>query len=221
MLINEYNRGIDHSNSLRSSLYTSRGISFGAIATLLTAFFTQTIIVFWYYIFLPLIFVVIYLIIVQVKINDQIEKTNYFCNYIQVILKNINVQANSDKLFVPFSYVFNSIKKSDYSLKECLNQFNNANIEDYLVEHRKIPRKTNWVIIFQISLIIVISAIVIIILVYMIITGIQPKGVPSEFFDFLQWFILFSLLGVGIAGINYLAIDYILYKKKKASNTKG
>ncbi len=164
---------MDYRNSLKTTLYTTTGISLGAIITLIAAVFTQAIITFWFYLFIPIILVILYLIFFQIKLNYRIEKTDNYGNYIQVLLRKSTTQATPDKInqFIPFSFTFEYIKTKDQSLNECLREFNQANPSDYLedyLEDKEIPRKISipWSVIIQSTVIVIIITITVVFQIY-------------------------------------------------------
>lgn len=211
LLINEYNRALDYRNSLRTTLFTTTGISLGAIITLIAAIFTQVIITFWIYLLIPIVLVILYLIFIQTKLNDRIEKTDNYSNYIQVLLRKSTTQATPDKInqFIPFSFTFRYIKKKDQSLNECLTEFNKANPSDYL-EYKEIPRKISipWPVIGQsILLIIVITVAIVFILYYSFFTPVV--GVMEQ----IIYSIIVSIIS-GLIGIIFWIIKQRFKKKK-------
>jgi len=164
---------MDYRNSLKTTLYTTTGISLGAIITLIAAVFTQAIITFWVYLIIPIILVILvilYLFFIQTKLNDRIEKTDNYSNYIQVLLRKSTTQATPDKInqFIPFSFTFKFIKTKDQSLNECLREFKQANPSDYL-EYKEIPRKRSsipWFVIIQSTVIVIIITIFVVFQIY-------------------------------------------------------
>ena len=175
---------MDYRNSLRTTLYTTRGISLGAIITLIGAIFTQVILTFWIYIIIPIVLVIVYFLAIQIRIDDRLERTDNYSNYIQVLLRKYTSQANPDEKnqFIPFSFTLNYIKRKDQSLKKCLKEFNTAEPTDYL-EYKEIPRKDliPWAILGQVSLFLVVIIVIIILIIFAFISGsLQLTEIPLQ-----------------------------------------
>jgi len=196
---------MDYRNSLRTTLYTTRGISLGAIITLIGAIFTQVILTFWIYIIIPIVLVIVYFLAIQIRIDDRLERTDNYSNYIQVLLRKYTSQANPDEKnqFIPFSFTLNYIKRKDQSLKKCLKEFNKAEPTDYL-EYKEIPRRIiPWDILGQFFLFLLVISGIIIFTIFAFISGsLQLTEIPD-----LSGTIA-TLLSITGATITFLGIFY-------------
>lgn len=202
---------MDYRNSLRTALHTSTGISIGALITLTAAILTQAITDFWVLILIPIAFVIIYVIILQIRLNDRLENTENYCNYIQILLRKFTSKTNPENLFIPFSFAIKFIKKGkNQSLQSCLEQFNAAVPNDYL-EYEEIPRAIplSRSIIIQSLMSILILAGSIIFLIWSITWVELPS--TEEIFPSIIIVIIGSLTG-GIVGILF---KYIKKRSKK------
>lgn len=214
MLINEYNRAMDYRNSLRTSLHTTRWLSIGTIITLVAALFTHVIITFWIYLLIIaflLFFVVLYFIIIQVKLNERLEKTDNYSNYIQILLREVTLGTPVDvkNKFIPFSFAIEYIRKNDKSLQDCLDQFNAANPNTYL--KYKVPileEPRNWAILIQVCLFIIIAITITVLLILFVITA--P---PTDFWgELIQQGIILPIIGAIMSGV--VSAMFFLSKKK-------
>lgn len=211
MLINEYNRSMDYRNSLRTTLYTTRGISLGAIITLIGAIFTQAILTFWIYILIPVVLVIIYFLAMQVRINGRLERTENYSNYIQVLLRKYTSQVNPDEKnqFIPFSFTLNYIKRKDQSLIKCLKEFNTAEPTKYL-EYKEIPRKRKIfiprTILGQFSLLLIVVIVSIILIIFGFISGNLQLPVT------ISQGVIIPLIGATVGGM--IGILFYFIKKR-------
>lgn len=197
---------MDYRNSLRTTLYTTRGISLGAIITLIGAIFTQVILTFWIYILIPIVLVITYFLAMQVRINDRLERTENYSNYIQVLLRKYTSQVNPDEKnqFIPFSFTLNYIKRKDQSLIRCLKEFNKAEPTDYL-EYKEIPRKIfiPWTIFGQVSLFLIVVIVIIILIIFAFISG--NLQLPET----LSQGVIIPLIGATVAGMTGILFHFI------------
>jgi len=215
MLINEYNRAMDYRNSLRTSLHTTRWLSIGTIITLVAALFTHVIITFWIYLLIIaflLFLVVLYFIIIQVKLNERLEKTDNYSNYIQILLRDVTLEAPADKKneFIPFSFAIEYIRKNDKSLQDCLDQFNAANPNTYLKYKVPILREPrDWSILIQVSMLVLIAITIPVLFVIFVITTPQTDMLIS---------IILAIIGAITSGV--IGIIFSLINKKKKRKKK-
>lgn len=204
---------MDYRNSLRTALHTSTGISVGALITLIAAIFTQAITDFWMVILIPISIVIIYVIIIQFRLNDRLENTENYCNYIQILLRKFTSETNPENEFIPFSFAINFIKKrKNQSLDSCLAQFNTAQPNDYL-KYKEISEdklvSINWSILIQFAAAIVIITGSVIIIIWTTTLDIEPTNPKSI------WASIIGATTSGIVGILFIIIKQRIKKKFK------
>ena len=207
---------MDYRNSLRTALHTSTGISIGALITLMAAIFTQAITDFWILILIPISFVIIYVIFNQIRLNDRLENTENYCNYVQILLRKFTSQTNPENQFIPFSFAIKFIKKKkNQSLDLCLAQFNAAQPNDYL-KYKEISEdklvSINWSILIQTvaSIGIIIGSIIFIIWT----TTLDIEPTTQENIWGSMSVSIISAIAAGIVGILFSIIKKRLKKKR-------
>ncbi len=204
---------MDYRNSLRTALHTTIGISLGALITLTAAIFTQAITDFWLLILIPISVVITYVIFFQIRLNDRLENTENYCNYIQILLREFTSQTNPENQFIPFSFAIKFIKKrKDQSLESCLAEFNAAQPNDYL-KFEEIPRarRISKSIIFQSLLSILMFIISIIVLIWTSTTlEIEPTPIEGMWGS-----ITLSVIAISAGGIIGILFSYIKKRMKK------